>query len=1706
LRKNFQNAALFFFLLLVFEKTYATHSVGIDLAYECLGGNNYRFTLNFYRDCNGIDAPDPGASVQIFSSSCGVNATIDLQLQSVTEVSPLCPSQFPNSACSGGSLPGIEQYVYASNFALPLQCTDWVISYTLCCRNYAITNLFDPGSQNIYAEVTLNNTNNLCNNSPIFTTLPVPYFCANQTFNYNHGAVDIDGDSLVYSLIAPRTDRSTVIPYVGGFSPTNPLSTNGAFGFNTQTGQMTFNARANQQAVVTVRVDEYRNGVLIGSTIRDLQLVVLNCSNNLPTASGINGTPTFTASICVGFPLCLDMITTDPDAGQTTTLTYNGGIQGATFTTSGAPFQNGQLCWTPTVSDIGSHNFSITVVDNACPVLGRNAYTYTVVVQGNPNPPINIGPDLDICEDECEQLDELNRPAGVVYSWSPIVGLSDVTIPNPNACPQITTTYTLTALYPDGCAASDDVQVIVRPSDPVTVFPKNSVICAGSSLQLNATSAPGSTLLWSTGESIASIVVTPTSNTTYTIESVNQYGCESYDTAYVEYSPPPPAQVCNVIYVTPTGTGSGLSSATPTDLFTGISLAQCNNLTIKMSTGTYTIDNPISLTSLLTIEGGFDAGSGWIKTSQAGATTIFRSALNPEGPLNAQRIVAMYVNSAVYFRLQDLTIRTDDAPASTQEGISTYGLHLTNCSNYDIVRCQIIAGNAGAGATGIAGVPGTNGGNGANGELGDGDAGCCTLGGVGGTSPIGSDGGIGGNGGGRGANSGSAGSNATGGGNGGAGGTGNGNCNFGCDAVAVNNGGNGISGTNGTSGTSGTNGIAGSISGGFFAPGSQGVNGTDGGNGTGGGGGGGGGGQGNCIFGITDGAGPGGGGGGGGAQGGVGGIAGFGGGASFGVYLFSNGTNGNFIDCNLSVGNMGAGGNGGNGGTGGNGGVGGVGDRSDCDLGLGGDGGSGGNGGNGGDGGNGYAGIRNALQIDGGQALSVANINFNLAGQPVIQASNVSCTNRPVNLSAANTGNWTFGNGSSPTGANAASATPIYTNTGRKNITYTSEQYTGFVNIAIDSAAYKPNISSTATLISTDTYFLCAGEQADFTSDAFGADYDWNFGGAILPNSYSTKDVIGLTFTTAGTFIITMRILTDCCGWSGPDSVTLIVEPSSPVAFAGDTLLCEGESTVITLSGAPSYAWIPDVGALNGPLATVPLSPAVTTSYLVLGFSPSGNCTTEVNVTVHVNEIPVVSTSVVSATCTNDGSATANVSGGSGTYNYQWDDANAQSAQTAANLFTGNYTVTATDALSGCFNTAFAFVPTAGPLAYIENTTPVTCYGDSDGTATVVGTGGTPGYNFVWEEGSVNATITGLAAGQYSVTLTDNAGCNSVTTAFISQPDSMVLDIFLIDSTQCFGDDEGRAFAGADGGNGSYNYEWFLDSLLTTPLADADDSAENLITGTYYAVATDRNGCTAFNSIFIPGTGLPFSLDSTVVNPLCYDSANGSITLLVSGAAGGYSYTWNPQNISGNAANSLPAGNYSVTITDVAGCDTSMNFLLTEPAASSVLITPDDTTILLGESVQLTSVYQSANPSGALIYAWSPSTLNCDTCQNPIATPTEQTLYTLIVTDQNDCPATATAFIDVELDKIFWVPNAFTPNEDGVNDIFLVYGKNIKDIRLIIADRWGEKIFESTSLSNGWDGTYKGKPLNPGVYVYYVDATFINGEEKSEKGSVTLIR
>jgi len=198
------------------------------------------------------------------------------------------------------------------------------------------------------------------------------------------------------------------------------------------------------------------------------------------------------------------------------------------------------------------------------------------------------------------------------------------------------------------------------------------------------------------------------------------------------------------------------------------------------------------------------------------------------------------------------------------------------------------------------------------------------------------------------------------------------------------------------------------------------------------------------------------------------------------------------------------------------------------------------------------------------------------------------------------------------------------------------------------------------------------------------------------------------------------------------------------------------------------------------------------------------------------------------------------------------------------------------------------------------------------------------------------------------------------------------------------------------------------------------------------------------------------------------------------------------------------------------GCDptdgcTSTSVLI------DISIAPPSAVIAAGDSISL-----AANSSvGNLSYSWSPSRgLSCDDCDSLQAFPDTTTSYNLVVSDQNGCTATAGILIVVTgKDTVdpsaclpsFFVPNAFTPNGDGINDKFYVYGRGIEEMHLQIFNRWGELIFESDDQTDGWDGTYRGEVLNPDVFVYYVKIIFCDdsrpaSDNSYRKGSLTLIR
>ena len=363
------------------QQAHASHAMGADLTYQCVGPNQYRVTLKLYRDCNGINAATSHL-VNFNSASCGAFSATLPQI-SMTEITPVCPGII-GTACNGGTgTYGIQEFVYSSIVTLPSGCPSWDMSWTLCCRNAAITTLTTPSSNQMHISASINSASTVCNSSPTFLNSPTPFVCNNQPVFYNHGAYDADGDSLAYSLTTCYNTAANPITYdaAQGISPNNPLHTISGVSIDPATGAINFTPNAVQVGVMCVLVEEYRNGIKVGEIVRDIQFTVVNCNNLMPTLSGINGGSTFSTTAQVGQQLCFNVNSTDPDAGQSLTLTYNGGIPAGVFTSVGSPHPTGTFCWTPSLSDVGAHSFTINVRDDYCPIVGQNTYTYTIYVQ-----------------------------------------------------------------------------------------------------------------------------------------------------------------------------------------------------------------------------------------------------------------------------------------------------------------------------------------------------------------------------------------------------------------------------------------------------------------------------------------------------------------------------------------------------------------------------------------------------------------------------------------------------------------------------------------------------------------------------------------------------------------------------------------------------------------------------------------------------------------------------------------------------------------------------------------------------------------------------------------------------------------------------------------------------------------------------------------------------------------------------------------------------------------------------------------------------------------------------------------------------------------------------------------------------------------------------------------------------------------------------
>ena len=323
----------------------ASHDVAVDMEYECIGTCTMRVHLRAYRDCAGISGISNAISFTTTDPGC-VNP-IPLGPMStgvITEVTPVCPGTATQCTSPAAPIMGVEEYYWFRDydFCSSGSC-NFTVSWDNCCRNGVITNIVAPSTHGMsispmYASPDLLGS---CNNSPQFTQIPFFFACAGQPLTVNQGAYDPDGDQLVFSLENCYNDVGTPLPYNTGYSATQPLGPSWSVSIDPISGNISLTPSPGniEVAVICVKIQEYRGGSLIGTYFRDMQCSVVNCSPNSPPAISaiMNPTPNLTVTGSNIFttlgsgPVCFDLSASDPDVGQTVTLSWDSNIPTGTF-------------------------------------------------------------------------------------------------------------------------------------------------------------------------------------------------------------------------------------------------------------------------------------------------------------------------------------------------------------------------------------------------------------------------------------------------------------------------------------------------------------------------------------------------------------------------------------------------------------------------------------------------------------------------------------------------------------------------------------------------------------------------------------------------------------------------------------------------------------------------------------------------------------------------------------------------------------------------------------------------------------------------------------------------------------------------------------------------------------------------------------------------------------------------------------------------------------------------------------------------------------------------------------------------------------------------------------------------------------------------------------------------------------------------------
>ena len=354
-------------------------------------------------------------------------------------------------------------------------------------------------------------------------------------------------------------------------------------------------------------------------------------------------------------------------------------------------------------------------------------------------------------------------------------------------------------------------------------------------------------------------------------------------------------------------------------------------------------------------------------------------------------------------------------------------------------------------------------------------------------------------------------------------------------------------------------------------------------------------------------------------------------------------------------------------------------------------------------------------------------------------------------------------------------------------------------------------------------------------------------------------------------------------------------------------------------------------------------------------------------------------------------------------------------------------------------------------------------------------------------------------AGTYSLTTPLANDCDFTHIITLEVLDPLQVEFQMVPA--CENDATGEITATVSGGLPPYQFTWSGTNQNTSAI-------DGLQPGPYMLTVTDAHNCTIATSVTL--TTVSIATVELITTPVtCFGDRDGTVTIFSTFDHLQFSLEgiiFQPEPLFEN----LPAGQYDLHVLDENDCLSILNFTITEPPELIVNL-PDDLTLSLGDSVRVRSLINSTD---SLAYQWSPTdNLSCTTCPEPFANPLFTALYGLTVTNENDCTASDEILITIEKTCEVFIPNAFSPNSDGINDLFYIQSsKDIREIRYFrIFDRWGEQVFGAENFppnhpGYGWNGFFKGERMNAGVFVYVAEVECLDGHIELVAGDVALLR